>query len=304
MTPSPSFFIVGAPKAGTTSLNDYLAQYPDIFMPAAKEMHYFGSDLAQKKRKNAALTPEAYLAHFATMTTEKIAGEASVLYLKSETAAREIYEFCPEAKIIVMLRQPTDLIHSLHAQLISQGDEDTEDFEAALSLEPDRKAGRRLPVGVMVPDDGLFYREVAQIGTQLARYLKVFPSDQVHVIFFEDFSSDPQREVHRVREFLGLAPVHVLLDTSVRNPNSRPRSKLLTRVLYHPPEWLIHVVKHVGTREKWINLRDRLRRFNNVKASRAPLSPGLRAALTQEFTPEIEKLETLTGRDLAAWRHR
>ncbi len=302
MTGSPSFFIVGAPKAGTTSLNEYLAQYPDIFIPAAKEMHFFAADLEQKKRKEAALTRAAYLSHFDAMTDEKIAGEASVLYLKSETAAEEIRNFCPEARIIVMLRQPAELIHSLHAQLISQGDEDVKDFAAALDLEPDRKAGRRLPKGVKVPDDGLFYREVARLGSQLERYLTIFPAEQVHVIFFEDFSADPQGEVDKVRAFLGLPPVITPIDTSVRNPASRPRSRLLTRFLYHPPRWAIVLVKRLAPRAALVALRDRIRRLNDAKAQRAPLAPGLRDALTREFEPEIAKLESLTGRNLRDWR--
>ena len=302
MTRSPSFFIVGAPKAGTTSLNDYLAQYPDIFIPAAKEMHFFGTDLEQKKRKEAALTREAYLDHFAAMTDETIAGEASVLYLKSETAAQEIHDFCPKARIIVMLRQPAELIYSLHAQLISQGDEDVEDFVAALALEPERKAGCRFPRGVEVADDGLFYREVAQLGTQLARYLEVFPADRVHVIFFEDFAADPQAEVDKVRSFLGLQPGIVPIDTSVRNPASRPRFRLLNRFLYHPPGLAIALAKRLAPRAALVALRDRVRRFNNLQARQVPLTPELRDTLTREFEPEIAKIEALTGSNLTAWR--
>jgi hypothetical protein len=302
MVDSPSFFIVGAPKAGTTSLNDYLAQYPDIFIPAAKEMHFFGTDLEQKKRKEAKLTREAYLSHFADITDEVIAGEASVLYLKSETAAQEIRDFCPDARIIVMLRQPAELIHSLHSQLISQGDEDVKDFGAALELEQERKAGRSLPKGVKVPDDGLFYRDVARLGSQLERYLDIFPSEQVHVIFFEDFSLDPQAEVDKVRAFLGLPPGIASIDTSVRNPASRPRSRLLTRFLYHPPGWAIALTKRLAPRATLIALRDRIRRFNDVKAQRIPPARRLHDELTREFETEIAKLEALTGRDLRKWR--
>lgn len=302
MTGSPSFFIVGAPKAGTTSLNNYLAQYPDIFIPAAKEMHFFGCDLRLKQRKGYAMTPEGYLSHFAEMSGETIAGEASVLYLKSETAAREIHDFCPEARIIVMLRQPADLIYSLHGQLLSQGDEDVEDFAHALALEPERKAGRALPKGVTVPDDGLLYRETAKIGGQLARYYDVFAPERIHVIFFEDFTADAQAEVDKVRRFLGLPDTGAMIDTTVRNPASRPRSRLLTRYLYHPPAWAIALVKRLAPRAALVVLRDRLRRFNDVPARRATLAPELRAALTGELEPEIARVEALTGRDLSAWR--
>jgi len=303
MAKKPSFFIVGAPKAGTTSLNDYLTQYSDIFIPPTKEMHFFGADLQQKRRNEAALTRAAYLSHFKSMDTEVIGGEASVLYLKSRTAALEIRSFCPEAKIIVMLRQPAELIHSLHAQLISQGDEDVENFATALTLEQDRKAGRKLPKGVSVPDDGLFYREVAQLGTQLGRYMDVFPTEQVHVIFFEDFVTNPLATVDNVRKFLGLSPVTAPIDTTVRNPASRPRSRLLTRFLYHPPKWSIRLAKQIAPRAALVAIRDKVRDFNNIPRRPKELSFELRKTLSQEFEPEIEKLEDLTGRDLSAWRY-
>mgnify|MGYP000725273356 CR=1 FL=1 len=303
MTTQPSFFIVGAPKAGTTSLNEYLAQFPDIYIPTAKEMHFFGTDLRQKKRESSALTLDGYLSHFLEMDNAEIAGEASVLYLKSQTAAKEIHSFCPNAKIIVMLRQPADLLHSLHAQLVSQGDEDEVDFAKALRLESDRRSGRNLPKGILVPDDGLFYREVAQLGSQLARYMDVFPKDKIHIIFFEDFVANPTIAVANVRKFLGLEPSTTPIDTTVRNPASRPRSRLLTRFLYHPPRWSIRLAKQIAPRAALIAIRDKVREFNNVPQRPKELSFELRKTLTQEFEPEIEKLEALTGRDLTEWRY-
>src|SRR3954468_1950993 len=114
--PSPSFFIVGAPKCGTTSLNDYLRQHPRIFIPERKELHYFGSDLTFLKTQRP--TREEYLAHFAAAQPQQIAGEASVWYLYSQLAAREIHDFCREAKFIIMLRNPVDMMHSLHSQYL------------------------------------------------------------------------------------------------------------------------------------------------------------------------------------------
>lgn len=299
---SPTFFIVGAAKAGTTSLNDYLAQYSDIFVPAVKEMHFFGNDLQQKQRKNSSLNRDQYLSFFADMSDEKVAGEASVLYLKSETAACEIREFCPEAKIIVMLREPVQMLHALHAQLISQGDENILDFEEALNAEAERKQGKRLPRGVTVPDDGLFYREMAQLGTQLKRYFDVFPREQIHIIFFEDFVQDARCEVEKVRDFLGLAHQKLQIDMSIKNPRSRPFSQHLTRFLYHPPKWSIRFAKFFFARDNLVKIQSILRKLNDRKAQKAPMPAYLHSKLSFEFADEVRKLEELTGRDLMLWR--
>ena len=153
-----------------------------------------------------------------------------------------------------------------------------------------------------VADDRLFYREVARLGTQLARYLDVFSADRVHVIFFEDFVADPQGEVDKVRAFLELPRETALIDMSVRNPASRPRSRLLTRLLYNPPGWAIALAKRLAPRAALVVLRNRMRRFNDVRARLVPLAPELHDTLTREFEPEIARLEALTGRDLTMWR--
>ena len=83
----PDFFIVGAPKCGTTAMIDYLKQHPEVFVPDRKELDYFGSDLVFKGHR---LTEAEYLSFFSRATTEKRAGEGSVWYLHSTTAALEI----------------------------------------------------------------------------------------------------------------------------------------------------------------------------------------------------------------------
>ena len=133
----PNFFIVGAPKCGTTAMNDYLDQHPDVFM-AHKELHYFGNDLQVKNR----ISEQEYLQHFKDAVNEKIIGEASVWYLFSATAAKEIKSFSPDAKVLIMLRNPVDVIYSLHSQHLYDGNEDVLDFESALALDDERKAGR------------------------------------------------------------------------------------------------------------------------------------------------------------------
>src|SRR5438270_13689284 len=106
----PNLFIVGAPKCGTTALNDYLAKHPEVFM-ATKEQHYFGSDLEFQGKQTKAVQ---YFPSFSGAGQCRRRGEASVWYLFSQKAAREIHAYNPRAQVIVMLRNPVDMMYSLH----------------------------------------------------------------------------------------------------------------------------------------------------------------------------------------------
>ena len=135
----PDFFIVGAPKCGTTAMIDYLKQHPEVFVPDRKELDFFGRDLVFKGHR---LTEEEYLGFFSRATAEKRAGEGSVWYLHSKTAALEIKDFSPNARIIIMLRNPLDMMYSFHSQRLYNGNEDIENFSAALDAEAERTQHR------------------------------------------------------------------------------------------------------------------------------------------------------------------
>jgi hypothetical protein len=124
----PTFFIVGAPKSGTTALAVYLQDHPMVCFSEDKEPQYFALDLPGQRL----VTDEAqYLAFFHPSETNKIAGEASVFYLYSKVAIQNIAKFDQNAKLIVMLRNPIDIVHSFHAQLVFSGEEDERDFAEA-----------------------------------------------------------------------------------------------------------------------------------------------------------------------------
>jgi hypothetical protein len=294
--PAPSFFIVGAPKCGTTSLNDYLRQHPGIFIPERKELHYFGSDLQFVKTKRP--TQEEYLAHFATAQPGQVAGEASVWYLSSELAAKEIREFCPLAKIIIMLRNPADMMYSLHSQFLFESNEDLTDFAAALAAEADRSEGRRLP-----PDSNygkeLLYRRVAHFAGQVRRYLDLFPRDQIHFIDFDDFSRDTPRVYSEVLQFLGVDP-SFRCEFEVRNPNKQVRSRFLQNFLNNPGTLAILLGRLIPKSVRR-SLISRVRIANSPAAPRPPLSPELRAELNREFKAEVEELGSLVGKDFLKW---
>lgn len=138
----PDFFIVGAPKSGTTAMHEYLGQHPDIFMPKVKESHHFATDLLPPNRPNSYYRSiDNYLAIFKGARNEKIVGESSVFYLYSKTAAKNIYEFNKDSKILIMVRNPTEWLESYHSQLVYNGDEDILDLCEALKAEEEQKRG-------------------------------------------------------------------------------------------------------------------------------------------------------------------
>ncbi|MCE9528393.1 MAG: sulfotransferase, partial [Planctomycetales bacterium] len=294
--PAPSFFIVGAPKCGTTSLNDYLRQHPGIFIPERKELHYFGSDL--RFLKTGRPTREEYLSQFASAKPGQIAGEASVWYLFSELAAKEIQAFCPAAKIIIMLRNPADMMYSLHSQYLFESNEDLADFAAALAAEDDRSQGRRLPTNSNYRE-GLLYRRVAHFTGQVRRYLDAFPREQIHIIDFDDFSRDTARVFAEVLQFLGVNP-SFRCEFEVRNPNKQVRSRFLHNFLNNPGRLAILLGRLVPQSLRRA-LVGRLKTANSPAAPRPPLSPELRTQLNREFRAEVEELGSLARKDFSKW---
>jgi hypothetical protein len=293
VTSGPNFFIAGAPRCGTTAMYDYLRQHPDVFMPLRKEPVYFGSDLQKRKPY---LDEAGYRELFEPGAGCARRGEATVWYLYSQTAAREIHDFVPEARIIIMLRNPVDMIHSLHSHQLFTANEDIADFEAALAAEPDRAQGRRLPPGVRRPE-GLLYRACGRYADHVERWLEVWGSDQLKVILYDDLSADPAGTYRQTLDFLQVDPSFAP-DFAVVNQNKGVRSGLLRRIIYHPAyvavtNRLPGPISHAVSRA--------VKRANIRYAERPRMSAELRSQLTAEFAPDVERLAGIIGRDLSAW---
>jgi hypothetical protein len=292
---APDFFIVGTFKGGTTALYEYLRQHPRIFMPFHKEPMFFGADLGVRYQR---MTQDEYLALFRDADPGQLAGEASPWYLYSTSAAREIHDFNPEARIIVMLRNPVDVMYAQHSQLLFNQREDLASFEDALAAEADRRDGRRIPAGALRPE-ALFYRHSVRFAEQVQRYFEVFGRDRVHVIVFDDFTADTERAYRDVLAFLGVEPVPV--DLTVHNPNRRVRSGWIQRLVFRPPAPLRAIVPWLRRLPLVHRLRDRVVAMNSEPERREPMDPRLRRELTAELEPQVRELESLIGRDLHAW---
>ncbi len=309
----PSFFIVGNSKSGTTALYAFLSPHPGIFMSRPKEPNYFAKDFCQGVTVGAfrEKTEQKYLAYFAGTEPHKICGEASACYLYSKVAAEEIFKFNPSAKIIILLREPVSFLHSYHMQLLKNPTEDGEnvkDFEAALNLEEDRKAGRNIPEGCLVPPL-LFYSERIKYAEQVERYLRLFGRENVKVFIYEDFKKNNASIYKEVLDFLGLQP-EVMPDFQSYNRGAMLRSKTLQNwfgKLTHGKGWM-GPIKNLITSLLPKSLRRTLTRMMYRRVIFRPkpeLDPALTLRLKRAFKPEVEKLSRLLDRDLSAlWGYR
>jgi|SRR5579872_2149661 len=302
MQRKPDFFIVGAPKCGTTAMAQYLGGHPDIFM-ARKEMHFFGADLcfgAQFYRRAA----DAYLAEFDTSNGQRRAGEASVWYLLSRRAAAEIMDFNPDARIIIMLREPAEMLHSLYHSFRWDGNEHLPTFEAALAAEDGRRAGRDISRQAYFAQ-GLVYTETARYAGQVRQYFDLFGRDRVHVILYDDFAADVASAYCNTLDFLGVDSTRVQTGFRAVNGNQSVKFGAVRAVLNDPmvrstvlavrpflPRAVFNAMQKVDAR---------IRKFNSRSEGRPPLAPELRRRLQREFAPEIERLGGLLGRDLTHW---
>jgi len=298
----PNFFIVGAPKCGTSSLTRYLTQHPDIAMATEQEPHFFSTDLTYTAIARR-YSWDDYLGLFAETGAARCLGEKTPFYLLSKVAAANIREACPEARIIIMLRNPVDMMHSLHSHLLYNGDEDISSFEAALEAEADRRQGRRL--STFVPfHEIVFYRAIAAYTDQVQRYFDVFGRERVLVIIFDDLKRDPKEEYLRTIRFLGVE-ANGLPEFTIVNANKRRRSRLFRTVQRHvipslpgPVRGLVHRLMSPEARRRLLRT---VNRWNTVNQPRPPMAPATRARLQTEFRDEIERLSALLDRDLTHW---
>lgn len=174
--PRPNWFLVGAPKCGTTSLCEYIGAHPNGFVCRPKETHYFATDMPNYRFVQ---NEGDYLRCFRRAGSATAIGEGSVWYLHSEEALWNIRAFAPDARIIVILRDPVEMIRSLHAHLLRDMCEDEPDLGAAWQKLPARRAGREIPsiCRMRFHPRVLLYDEIASYGRQMQKLLGIFPRE-------------------------------------------------------------------------------------------------------------------------------
>jgi hypothetical protein len=297
----PDLFIIGAPKAGTTSLYEYLLGHPDVYMSRIKEPGYFAPDVPRRQQPLVFGRDEArYLALFAEASGQRRVGEASTQYLFSRRAPELIRDFQPRAWLVAMVRSPVDMMRSLHGQRVSMGVDQLEDFERALAadLEPGFGGGIRRKT---IERAGT-YRERARLGEQLERWLAVFPRQRLHVIVFEDFTADAPAAFRRLLEFLEVGTAFEPASFAVHNPRHRERQGLSRALLRNPlSRWVSRSVlpATMGSAGAARAVRRvRLSKLSVKRAAPTRVDPALRRRLEVEFAPDVEQLGRLLDRDL------
>ncbi len=277
-TRRPNFFIVGAPKCGTTSMAEYLRQHPDIFM-AYGEPCFFGSDTSNKK-----LTKKEYLNLFSKAQNEKMVGEKSPSYLRSKKAASEIKKFSPHAKIIIQIRNPGDRAYSAYSYLIRKNREDIADFEKALDAEKDR---RKL----------LIYSQI-HYTEQIKRYVEVFGWKQIHIVVFDDLVNDTLNTYREVLRFLEVDD-QFTPDFKIYNLGNPLRSMLLYKFMTNP--LTINTAKALLPDTVCHSIGQTLSRWNISNKPKPPMDKKVRKRLQKQFGPEVKRLSKLLNRDLSHW---
>jgi len=297
--PRPNFFIVGAPKAGTTALYEYLREHPGVCMASYKEPHFFATDMIGYAR---AKTLAEYLGFFRHCSDNAIAiGEGSVWYLRSREALENIREFAPEGRIIVMLRNPVDLVRSFHAQALYSYIEEEKDLETAWRLQDVRAKGEHIPPGCQAVQT-LMYRDLARLGEQVQRALDIFPTEQVKLIFFEDFIADTRREFESVLSFLGVEGNNRKSFPSVNEAKAH-RIEWLGKFTMQAPSPIVKSVRAIRrtTGLDPMQMVRKLRKWNSAAKPKKKIGDEFRKELIEYFAEDVKLLAKLTNRDLSHW---
>ena len=302
MKSRPDFFIIGAPKCGTTALSEYLREHPRIGFSQPKEPVYFCTDFpGVRNYTEESDYLERCFGH--CRQTEPLAvGEGSTAYFYSTQAVGNILRFDPSARFIIMLRNPLDMIPALHAQKLLSLEEDEPSFEKAWALRQERLAGRHVPKYCVEPRL-VDYAELGKLGSHLSRHLREIPEAQRLVILFDDFARDTRSIYAQVLQFLGV-PDDNRTDFPRINESQQLKNPGLYEFGHRPPQKLMrfaNAVKAMLGIER-LGILSRLLAWNVRPAQRAPLSGAMRAILLKEFTDDIDRLAGLIGRDLAHWR--
>ncbi len=297
----PNLFIVGFAKSGTTALAKYLGEHKQIFISSPKEPHFFANDLPKYRKTN---NIKHYLDMFNTEASldASYRGEASVYYIYSECAIKNIFDFNKESKIIVMIRNPIDMLYSLHSQLLFSRNENISNFIEAWNAQDSRKNGFNIPHSC-TDEKILQYKEVGFLGKQIARIFECgFKREQIHFILFEDFVANTRQVYKETLNFLDIKDDN-RTQFPIVNPNTIHRIKILSLLYINTPQWLTKTVyffkKIFGLKE--INLSSKIYNLNTKTKRRNPLNNDFRKQLLVHFKSDIKLLESLINKDLKKW---
>ena len=321
MTDQPRFAcIVGAPRCGTTSLAGYLKEHPDVCFSSVKEPHFFAQhDLrGLGEEELGRLVEQNYVERYfaARQPSHRLLAEGSVTYLYAAEQMEPILRLWPDARFIIAVRDPLQMLPSLHQRLLYLGDETVTDFEQAWQLRHRRARGEAIPRSCVEPRF-LQYEEGALLGKHVERFFAAVGRERCQVVLFDDLKADPAGVYRRLLDFLGL-PDDGRRDFTAWRASRGYRSAVLQRLLKRPPV----VTRAVLAGEKYrlrvgaggrpkqdpplvralLAGRKKLLRWNN-SAPPPPvhLPERLKAEIRDRLADDVGHLSRLIGRDLGHW---
>jgi hypothetical protein len=275
-----NFFLAGAAKSGTTALYHALRERRDIYLPAVKESHVYAY-LAEPSVANHLYPDEAaarahYEELYAPVGSEKAVGDGSTTTLVVRGVADVVAADLPDARFVVVLRQPVERAFAHWRHFVAAGAEDAPDFAGAVKREREGRAP-------------FTYRYLAwsRYGEQLAPFYRRFGRERVLVHLYEELVQDPEGVLRRTLRFLGVDDAGAMPVVGRYNEMPIPRFPAVQRTL-HGRGRKGRVLRRIAP--------------DAVLFRRPALDPRLRAELTTEFEEDLSRLEELTDRDLASWR--
>ena len=299
----PNFFIIGAPKCGTTSLASYLSDHPEVCFSVPKEPGFWCDDLGVEPHAFCFKSLGKYLEIFGAADPKKhnVIAEGSTSYLRSRNAVKRILEYSPTAKFIVMLRNPVDVAYAYHMEQIFTGLERETDFGRAWQLQDEREYA--YDNGQLSPNcDSLLYRRIAALGTQLKRAVELVPVGRIKVVLLDELKDDPRKVYADILEFLNISP-YERSDFTPLNVSHAQRIPYLSRFVLNPPDLTRPLVDYIrlGLLKRDYKFVKWLKAQLNVQRPRVEMPDSLRAELASYYKNEIVLLQQITGKDLSSW---
>ncbi len=289
----PNFFLVGAAKAGTTSLYAYLSQHPQVFFPHIKEPHFFTQvriTRAQRRFVEVITDRAEYLQLFTSAHGFSIVGDASPSYLWHPEVPERIRARVPHAKIAIILRDPVERAHSHYLMDYREGVQDLNFYEALVRDMDRREKGWGI--------SSLYY-ELGQYAQQVKRYLATFHRSQIGIFFLEDFRRDVTGGLRKLLQFLELDVAALdRIDTStMHNSFAAPRNELMRYLAGAKIPRILG--QTIIPRKAGVFIFEK---FFLRRAFKPPIDPRARKLLRELYEPDVADLEKTLGYSLPQLR--
>ena len=285
----PNFIIIGAPKAGTTSLYHYIAEHPNIFMSEPKEVNYFsGTDISKQNLFYADFkvnTLDEYEGLFSSADVGQVKGEASVSYLFYPKVPQRIFELIPSCKVIAVLRNPIERGYSHYLMDYKLGLVDLP-YEDIVFKRGDHK---KL---------GLYYQQYVELGLyaqQLEKYFDIFPKEQIKIYTQEELKIDTEAVINNLFEFLNVKKIDLVESKVKHNQFSLPKNIIIHKL--YSAVWLRKTLSVMLP----YSFREHVKKILFKKGSKPELSMAARSKLLEIYTPDILKLNKMIEQDVLIW---